>query len=80
LFLEGFAHEFCGWVLQNVRQSGRRHQFLPVPASPCESLNPTQVQFVKRDTLFFALNETTHALRFAESVARRFSSDVDVLA
>jgi hypothetical protein len=38
------------------------------------------VQFVKRDTLFFALNETTHALRFAESAARRFSSDVDVLA
>jgi hypothetical protein len=37
------------------------------------------VQFVKRDTLFFALNETIHALRFAESAARRFSSDVDAL-
>lgn len=28
---------------------------------------------MKRDELFFALNETTHALRFAESAAKRFT-------
>ena len=29
--------------------------------------------------LYFALNETTHALRFAESAAKRFTSDPDEL-
>lgn len=32
---------------------------------------------VKREDLFFALNETTHALRFAEAAASRFSLDTD---
>jgi hypothetical protein len=34
---------------------------------------------VKREDLFFALNEATHALRFAESAAKRFSVDADSL-
>ena len=34
---------------------------------------------MNREQLFFALNETTHALRFAESAARRFAIDVDQL-
>jgi hypothetical protein len=34
---------------------------------------------VKREILFLALNETTHALRFAESAAKRFATDVDDL-
>jgi hypothetical protein len=29
--------------------------------------------------LFFALNETSHALRFAQSAARRFATDVEAL-
>ena len=31
------------------------------------------------EALYFALNETTHALRFAESAAKRFTSDPDEL-
>ena len=31
---------------------------------------------MKRETLSLALNETTHALRFAESAARRFKVDI----
>lgn len=34
---------------------------------------------MKRDELFFALNETTHALRFAQTAARRFSVDPNQL-
>jgi hypothetical protein len=34
---------------------------------------------VKREVLFFALNETTHALRFAEAAANRFAADVGEL-
>ena len=34
---------------------------------------------MKREVLFIALNETTHALRFAESAARHFSSDTNEL-
>jgi len=34
---------------------------------------------VKRDALYFALNETNHALRFAETAAGRFAADVDEL-
>jgi hypothetical protein len=34
---------------------------------------------VKREVLFLALNETTHALRFVESAAKRFATDVDEL-
>jgi hypothetical protein len=34
---------------------------------------------VKQEALYFALNETTHALRFAESAAKRFETDVDEL-
>jgi len=34
---------------------------------------------VKRDELFFALSETTHALRFAESAAKRFTFGADEL-
>jgi hypothetical protein len=34
---------------------------------------------VKREILYLALNETTHALRFAESAAKRFATDVDDL-
>jgi len=34
---------------------------------------------VKRETLFLALNETTHAVRFTESAANRFATDVDEL-
>ncbi len=30
---------------------------------------------MKREVLFLALNETTHALRFAESAARHFTTD-----
>jgi hypothetical protein len=32
---------------------------------------------VKREVLSLALNETTHALRFAESAARRFATDIE---
>jgi hypothetical protein len=34
---------------------------------------------VKREILYLALNETTHALRFVESAAKRFATDVDDL-
>lgn len=34
---------------------------------------------MKREVLSFALNETTHALRSAESAARRFTTDIDAL-
>jgi hypothetical protein len=34
---------------------------------------------VKREPLYLALNETTHALRFAESAAKHFAIDVDEL-
>jgi hypothetical protein len=34
---------------------------------------------VKQEVLYLALNETTHALRFAESAAKRFETDVDEL-
>lgn len=34
---------------------------------------------MKREVLFIALNETTHALRFAESAARHFASDTNEL-
>jgi len=34
---------------------------------------------MKREVLFIALNETTHALRFAESAAKHFTSDTDEL-
>ena len=34
---------------------------------------------MKREVLFIALNETTHALRFAESAARHFTSDTNEL-
>jgi uncharacterized protein (DUF1810 family) len=34
---------------------------------------------VKREDLFFALNETTHALRFAQAAANRFTVDPDEL-
>ena len=34
---------------------------------------------MNREELFFALNETTHALRFAESAASRFAINVDEL-
>ena len=34
---------------------------------------------MKREVLFFALHETTHALRFAESAAKRFAADIDEL-
>ena len=34
---------------------------------------------MEREVLSFALNETTHALRFAESAAKRFATDVDEL-
>jgi hypothetical protein len=34
---------------------------------------------VQPEALYFALNETTHALRFAESVAKRFIADPDEL-
>jgi hypothetical protein len=34
---------------------------------------------VKREILSLALNETTHALRFAESAAKQFATDVDEL-
>lgn len=32
---------------------------------------------MKREDLLFALNETTHALRFAQSAAGRFTVDAD---
>ena len=32
---------------------------------------------MKRENLFFALNETTHALRFAQAAASRFRLDPD---
>ena len=31
------------------------------------------------EALYFALNETTHALRFAESAAKRFTTEPDEL-
>ncbi len=34
---------------------------------------------MKREVLFLALNETTHALRFAESAAKRFATDINEL-
>jgi hypothetical protein len=34
---------------------------------------------VKREVLSFALKETTHALRFAQSAARRFTTEIDEL-
>ncbi len=34
---------------------------------------------MKREDLFFALNETTHALRFAEAAASRFRPDASAL-
>jgi hypothetical protein len=34
---------------------------------------------VKRNDLYLALNATTHALRFAQSAAKPFATDVDEL-
>jgi len=34
---------------------------------------------LKRDDLYIALNATTHALRFAQSAAKPFATDVDEL-
>ena len=34
---------------------------------------------MKREELFFALNETTLALRFSQSAAKRFTADADEL-
>ncbi len=34
---------------------------------------------MKREDLLFALNETTHALRFTQSAAKRFAVNVDEL-
>jgi len=34
---------------------------------------------MKREVLFIALNETTHALRFTESAARHFTTDTNEL-
>jgi hypothetical protein len=34
---------------------------------------------VKRQTLYFAWNETIHALQFTESAAKRFTADDDEL-
>ncbi len=34
---------------------------------------------MQAEALYFALNETTHALRFAESAAKRFTTDPDEL-
>jgi hypothetical protein len=34
---------------------------------------------VKHDDLYFALNATTHALRFTEAAARQFKTDPDEL-
>jgi len=34
---------------------------------------------VKREILSLALNETTHALRYAESAARRFTTGIEEL-
>jgi len=34
---------------------------------------------VKREVLSLALNEITHAMRFAESAARRFTTDIEEL-
>ncbi len=34
---------------------------------------------MKSEDLYFALNATTHALRFAKSAARYFTTDVDEL-
>lgn len=34
---------------------------------------------MQTEALYFALNETTHALRFAESAAKRFTTDPDEL-
>ncbi len=34
---------------------------------------------MKPDDLYFALNATTHALRFAEAAARQFTADPDEL-
>jgi hypothetical protein len=37
------------------------------------------VNSVQSEVIYFALNETTHALRFAESAAKRFTIDPDEL-
>ncbi len=34
---------------------------------------------MKTDDLYFALNATTHALRFAEAAAKQFTADPDEL-
>jgi hypothetical protein len=34
---------------------------------------------VKREILFLALNETTHALRYSEAAAKHFATDVEEL-
>jgi hypothetical protein len=34
---------------------------------------------VKRETLYFAWNETIHALQFTESAGKRFTADTDAL-
>jgi hypothetical protein len=34
---------------------------------------------LKRDDLYIALNATTHAIRFAQSAAKPFATDVDEL-
>ena len=34
---------------------------------------------MQTQALYFALNETTHSLRFAESAAKRFTTDPDEL-
>jgi hypothetical protein len=34
---------------------------------------------VKREILSLALNETTHAVRYVESAARRFTADIEEL-
>ena len=47
--------------------------------SPSCNQATTLVNAMKREVLFIALNETTHALRFAESAARHFTTDTDEL-
>jgi hypothetical protein len=39
----------------------------------------SKVNLVQPEKLYFALNETTHALRFAESAAKHFTVDPDEL-
>ena len=47
--------------------------------NPSWNQSTTLGQPMKREVLFIALNETTHALRFAESAAKHFRTDTDEL-